>query len=344
MELLSDSDVGSRDTLRRPKDYKISFKGSPRNREPLSEILNSSGKRYKTSTQGQIAYLVANEVRKREIDGMKTKLYEFLKQVDPTKECLILALHENPNKFSIHLELNSENRLQEFLENPRVVIFPKTTKLVAGVRACLENALNLDYSAHILLNNERTDHAAFLLITAFEEIGKALMLVDSGRKAIEEHCESAMVEKWRDHEAKIRESMDLLLGKTVKIEPNAYRREKGALDSLRDTLSEIDFEDMKACAGFSGVSLFMTLENLTRIHREYALFVEHDGIDIDWQSPKIQFNGDVLSLMCNLAAAICKILLHEFEKIKTIAEVPDLKELLRDKLSEKFPDGLGLLY
>jgi len=327
--------VSSRDVPRQffpPKNtYQLIFKGKPENIGPLSKILDSfnipkgrsSGKRYNSSIQDEIGYLTANEIPEPDIKVMKSKLYEFLKNLDAPQEWLILALHENPNKFSIHLELNSEVGLRKFLKKPRMVIFPKVSKILAGVKACLQNALDLLSSASLLLKNEQKNHAAFLLITAFEEIGKALLLIDSGKEA--KSLQTAMVDGWRAHEAKLWKVTDWLTGMLVK-DPcrNAYRRERGALQGLIDKLSEVDF---RQASKFSDTDLLITLENLGQIHREYSLFVEHNGIDLDWSFPRIQWKREVLDAMCDLAKIICEAFLKKIERAISVLDIPDFKDL-----------------
>jgi hypothetical protein len=123
-------------------------------------------------------YVSAGDLRHSDLTRVKVDLLKYSKICI----CSHLSVQTEDDMFDL-LEV-PEEYLDDFLNNPREMIFPPVATLPDGIQKCLHNALRLCDSIETLLaSGQDLGHASFLLLTSLEELGKACMILEMAKAA-----------------------------------------------------------------------------------------------------------------------------------------------------------------
>lgn len=216
-----------------------------------------------------------------------------------------------------------DSLLDGFLRDPRRKIFPPFSTLSDGCGLCLQNSLALIDDAQELLkqrNEKDLGPATFLLVTAIEEFGKALIIRTAAKEASDNKHKIAIIDTrdgFRDHSEKVGVASEQL--KCIAI--NGHIEFTDLLTLLDPfAMGETDLEVKRGSLG--------------SVHREYGLYVNYSTHSKTWWSYKKHwdpltsiFTKRNMEDLVKLLKISCDAFMHEIQQ-KSIDEVREPKEIL----------------
>jgi len=189
------------------------------------------------------------------------------------------------------LQYANKDELNRFLRTKgRTITYLATSTLLVGAAKCLENVEALTQRSDRLAD-EAPAQATFFTIMALEELGKVALIADSAN-ASGESSKFVQAPGFRDHTKKMLRAIEALAGTVERKRPHHAERKSGALQRL---LRESRVLDGHGGSGFyfmyvGGLWLnFEMLRDMGEFLRESSIYVEYNGLEKNWHSPRTSF-------------------------------------------------------
>lgn len=265
-------------------------------------------------------YTTANQVPPDILKKMKSYILQFSKTHSYRHLCI-----ETEYDCYYWFGEAPEECLDVFLNDPKDVVFPPFSTLKDGCTKCLLNSIELADSAEALLESGKAaHHAVALLVTSFEELGKACLIQSAGKEA--RTNKAATIRGFLNHQAKMKALARQLLGERRKISKYAIKRSGGAWSDMVRAARFHDPELMDALTDESLPMVIRVLEAFGSLPREIALYVSYSGGLRLWKYPSTLLRKETIRSLSKFLKLCSRKMLEELQT-KNIDESRNLADL-----------------
>lgn len=288
----------------------------------------------------KLGYAIANQISRKQISNRK---HELIKYWEANHDITLWIAVEYQDHLFDFADAPLD-KLDEFLENPKRLIFPSLEILPDGCKRCFQNALDLVTSAESLLKQKNIlmHHVEFFILTAIEEFGKGLLILKQGKIEMKSGKSTATMSFFRSHREKFDEASRQLAGEQ---QAGLIGRKKAAWDCLvehlqasgrPDALSLSDPDILDLLLRMRDKEFFRELFGITGIrhtgetYREQTLYVEYLGRSKSWNNPQTQRSERDLVILGKHLRMYCEVMIREIGTKDRIDKVRDIQEVLTD--------------